>query len=71
MYSLKELHIKAKTAPTIDKSFGNYPDGDIRGFVSPDETKYSQKTNATLYVPKGCLYSYKSWGKYFNNIIEE
>lgn len=32
---------------------------------------YIPKTNATLYVPKGCKDNYKDWERYFQNIVEE
>jgi hypothetical protein len=32
---------------------------------------YIAKTNATLYVPKGCKENYKDWERYFQNIVEE
>lgn len=32
---------------------------------------YIAKTNATLYVPKGCKENYKEWERYFQNIVEE
>lgn len=72
MYSLKEVHIKAINVPKHDQSFGNYPDSDNRGYVVVGDSNYDEKTNATLYVPKGQLEKYtKEWGKYFNTIVEE
>ena len=32
---------------------------------------YIAKTNATLYVPKGCKENYKEWERYFQKIVEE
>ena len=64
------------------QSFGNRLDasqvqGEIgqifRGWVVDVEgmESHSYKTNATLYVPKGCKNNYKKWEKYFQNIVEE
>lgn len=32
---------------------------------------YEPKTNATLYVPKGCKDNYKDWERHFQDIVEE
>lgn len=72
MYSLKEVHIKAVNVPKHDQSFGNYPDGDNRGYVVVGDNNYKEKTDATLYVPEGQLEKYtEAWGKYFDKIVEE
>ena len=71
MYSLREVHIKAHTAPTTDNSFGDYPDGDTRGGVLLDNPDYMTSTGARLYVPKGCRKNYEAWERYFQVIIEE
>lgn len=71
MYALKEVHIKAKNAPSENQSFGNYPDSDNRGYVVVGDVNYSEKTNAVLYVPSGCKANYKGWEKYFVKIVEE
>jgi hypothetical protein len=71
MYALKEVHIKAKNAPSENQSFGNYPDSDNRGYVVVGDVNYSEKTNAVLYVPAGCKVNYKDWEKYFVKIVEE
>ena len=71
MYALKEVHIKARYAPSENQSFGNYPDSDTRGYVILDDANYSEKTKATLYVPAGCKANYRDWEKYFVKIVEE
>lgn len=73
MTSLKEVHIKTNKAPEGDDLFGYYPDNadGVRGQVYIDDPNYVTKTNAILYVPKGCASNYNSWEKYFQKIIEE
>lgn len=72
MYSLKEVHIKAENVPEHNQAFGNYPDSDNRGYVVVGDSNYREKTDATLYVPKGQLEKYtEAWGQYFDTIVEE
>ena len=73
MTSLKEVHIKTRNAPTEEDSFGYYPDAynASRGWVINDDPNYVPKTDAILYVPKGCANNYNSWERYFQKIIEE
>ena len=65
-----------------ERSFGNRIDGSqveemigqiYRGWVIniDDMESYNPKTNATLYVPKGCKNNDKKWEKYFQDIVEE
>lgn len=71
MYSLREVHIKAKNPPSEYNTFGNYPDSDKRGSIKIGDSEYNKISKAVLYVPKGCSEKYKGWKKYFSRIEEE
>ena len=78
----EDLTFEGREQTDTPQSFGNMLDasqigGDVeklyRGYIVTMEgyESYNPKTNATLYVPKGCKEEYSSWEIYFDNIVEE